>query len=242
MKKFLTTGLILISLAGCAFAADNIYKGYVSVNTESYKELDPTTVKISFSIETKSSNAQTAAEMNKKASQNAIESVKSLIDTNKQETMKTTSYNLNPEYSYKDGQSKLIGYRASNTLQVTIKDVEKAGKIISTALSNGANSVNGLQFTLDDTDEACNELIQEASRSARKRADKIAESMGTSVIGIRNISSGCSSNQNYRTNFRYMSSKAAFDGAENGVQESSMPVEAGKTQLKAYINADFYVK
>lgn len=242
MKKILITTLILIGLTGCSIAAESVYRGYVSVNTESYKELDPTTVKISFSIETKANNAQTAGELNKKASQNAINSIKSLIDADKKESMKTSSFNLYPEYNYKDGQSKLVGYKASNTLQVTIKDIDKAGKIISTALSNGANSVNGLEFMLEDTNDVCNELIQEASKSARLRADKIAESMGTSVIGIRNISSGCSTNQNYRTNFRMMNSKMALDGASENSLGDSMPVEAGKTQLKAYINADFYVK
>lgn len=239
MKKFLTFGLITLCLTGCAFGTEAM-KGYISVNTEAVEELNPTTVKISFSIETKANNAQTAAELNKKASQDAINAVKSLIDTDKKETMKTTSYNLNPEYSYKDRQSKLVGYRAYNTLQVTLKDTEKAGKVISTALSNGANSVSGLQFTLDDTNEACNKLLQEASKNARQRADKIAESMGTSVYGIKNISAGCSSNQGNHANFRVINAKAALGASDEGA--GVMPVEAGKTQLRAYINADFYVK
>ena len=73
--------------------------------------------------------------------------MRALIDTTKNETIKTTSYYFNPEYSYKDGR-KLTGYVAVNTLQIAIKDPNKTGKIISTALSNGANSVSGLEFIL----------------------------------------------------------------------------------------------
>ena len=241
MKKFLIFGLVSICLMGCACAVENIEKGSISVTSEETMELDPTTVKISFSIETKANNAQTATELNKKASQNAINSVKSLIDTNKKETMKTTSFNIHPEYSYKDGQNKLIGYRASNTLQVTLKDVEKAGKIISTALANGANSVSGLQFILDETNDACNSLIQKASKNARLRADKVAESIGTSIAGIRRLNTSCSANQGYRSNFAYMNSKA-LGAADEMAADNSIPIEVGKNQIRATVSAEFYVK
>ena len=76
---------------------------------------------------------------------------------------------MTPEYAYKDGKRNLTGYLASNTLQVSLKDVSKAGKIIAVALSNGANSVNNLQFILEETNDNCNALIQKASKGAKER-------------------------------------------------------------------------
>lgn len=240
MKKFLTIGMIALLLTGAAFASDAANKGFISVSTEVSEELDPTIVKLSFSVLTKANNANEAAENNRKTSEKAISAVKELVDTQKGETIKTTSYNLNPQYSYKDGNQKLIGYNASNTLLVTLKDTKKAGKVISTALANGANSVSNIQFILDETDETCNKLIQKASQGAKQRADKVAASMGTSVAGIKYISAGCSTNQSFNSNYRFLAKANMADGA--AVNESSMPVEAGKSQLKAYINAEFYVK
>lgn len=240
MKKFLTTGVALLLLTGVAFAADAAAKGYISVNVEAAEELSPTNVKISFAIESRAKDANQAAELNKEASASAINAVKALVDTEKGETIKTTSYYLNPEYNYKDGSRKLTGYVASNTLQVSLKDVEKAGKVISTALSNGANSVNNLQFALEETNENCNKLIQQASRGAKTRADKIAESMGTTVAGIKSINASCSSSQSVHSNFRLMNAKA--EASADMAAGNSLPVEAGKTQLRAYVNAEFFVK
>lgn len=240
MKKFLAAGFLALLITGCAYAAEAQDKGYISVNVEATEELDPTLVKISFAIETKEKNADTAANLNKEASTKAIGAVKALVDTTKGESIKTTSYYLTPEYIYKDGKRNLTGYMASNTLQVTLKDVSKAGKIISTALANGANSVNNLQFILEETNDNCNLLIQKASKGAKERADKIAQSMNTTVTGIKSITAGCSSSSSFNaSNYRLLNAKAeaAMDSAG-----ASVPVESGKTQLRAYVNADFFVK
>ena len=240
MKKFLAAGFLALLITGCAYAAETQDKGYISVNVEATEELDPTLVKISFAIETKEKNADTAANLNKEASTKAIGAVKALVDTTKGESIKTTSYYLTPEYIYKDGKRNLTGYMASNTLQVTLKDVSKAGKIISTALANGANSANNLQFILEETNDNCNLLIQKASKGAKERADKIAQSMNTTVTGIKSITAGCSSSSSFNaSNYRLLNAKAeaAMDSAG-----ASVPVESGKTQLRAYVNADFFVK
>ncbi len=240
MKKFLAAGFLALLITGCAYAVEAQDKGYISVNVEATEELDPTLVKISFAIETKEKNADTAANLNKEASTKAIGAVKALVDTTKGESIKTTSYYLTPEYIYKDGKRNLTGYMASNTLQVTLKDVSKAGKIISTALANGANSVNNLQFILEETNDNCNLLIQKASKGAKERADKIAQSMNTTVTGIKSITAGCSSSSSFNaSNYRLLNAKAeaAMDSAD-----ASVPVESGKTQLRAYVNADFFVK
>lgn len=240
MKKFLAAGFLALLITGCAYAAEAQDKGYISVNVEATEELDPTLVKISFAIETKEKNADTAANLNKEASTKAIGAVKALVDTTKGESIKTTSYYLTPEYIYKDGKRNLTGYMASNTLQVTLKDVSKAGKIISAALANGANSVNNLQFILEETNDNCNLLIQKASKGAKERADKIAQSMNTTVTGIKSITAGCSSSSSFNaSNYRLLNAKAeaAMDSAG-----ASVPVESGKTQLRAYVNADFFVK
>lgn len=240
MKKMLTAGLIAMCITGCAFATDAVARGFISVNTEAVEELSPTSVKISFAIENDAKDAQTAGDVNKQTSSSVIDSIKALVDSSKGETIKTTSYYLNPRYNYKDGARKLIGYTASNTLQVNLKDITKAGKVISTALSNGANSVNNLQFSLDETNENCDKLIQQAALGAKTRADKIASTMGTTIAGVKSLNANCSATQSFQSNYRYMNAK--IETAMDGAAGNAMPVEAGKNQLRAYVNAEFFVK
>ncbi len=240
MKKLLSVLLAAICLSGLAYASENQNKGYISVNTEATEELEPTVVKISFGIETKASNLNSAQEENKQASIKAINAIKELVDTSKGENVTTTSYSINPEYNYKDGTRKLNGYIARNTLNVTLKDPNKAGKIVQAALSNGANVVNNVQFILDETNESCNKLIQKASLEAKQRANKVAQSMATSINGIKHINAGCSSVQSFSSNYRLMTKANTYDGAVGA--ESAIPIEAGKTQLRAFVNAEFFVK
>lgn len=238
MKKLLALFAFILVLTTAAYAEAKQEQGYISVNVEASEDYNPTLVKLSFAIEARDKDPEITANLNKQQSEKVINAVKALIDTTKNETIKTTSYYFNPEYSYKDGR-KLTGYVAVNTLQIAIKDPNKTGKIISTALSNGANSVSGLEFILEETNDNCNLLMQKAAQGAKERAGKIAASMNTSVIGIKSINASCSSNSNYSANFRMLNSKAMADTAAEG---AGVPVEMGKTKLRAYVNADFYVK
>ncbi len=238
MKKLLALFAFILVLTTAAYAEAKQEQGYISVNVEASEDYNPTLVKLSFAIETRDKDPEITANLNKQQSEKVINAVKALIDTTKNETIKTTSYYFNPEYSYKDGR-KLTGYVAVNTLQIAIKDPNKTGKIISTALSNGANSVSGLEFILEETNDNCNLLMQKAAQGAKERANKIAASMNTSVIGIKSINASCSTNSNYSANLRMMNSKAMADTAAEG---ANIPVEMGKTKLRAYVNADFYVK
>ena len=238
MKKLLALFAFIFVLTTAAYAEIKQEQGYISVNVEATEDYNPTLVKLSFAIETRDKDPEITANLNKQQSEKVINAVKALIDTTKNETIKTTSYYFNPEYSYKDGK-KLTGYIAVNTLQIAIKDPNKTGKIISTALSNGANSVSGLEFILEETNDNCNLLMQKAAKGAKERAGKIAASMNTTVIGIKSINASCSTNSNYSANFRMLNSKAVTDTAVEG---AGVPVEMGKTKLRAYVNADFYVK
>ncbi len=240
MKKIFLSLAVFLLIAGCVYAQSTTDKGYISVNTEAVEEYSPTVVKISFAVETRAKDPTIAAQMNKDASKKAIEAVKTLIDDKNGESIKTTSYYFSPEYNYKDGVKKINEYVAKNTLQAVFKNTDKTGKIISTALNNGATSVNGLEFILEDTTDNCNQLIQKAAKEAGTRADKIAESLGTSVSGVKTINAGCSTTQAHRYDVRLLNAK--YDAAVSSSESDATPVEAGKTQLKAFVKAEFYIK
>ena len=66
MKKILAV-LAFLAVLGLSsvYAAENSDKGYISVNVEATEELDPTLVKISFAIQTRDKNPDSAANINK---------------------------------------------------------------------------------------------------------------------------------------------------------------------------------
>src|SRR5678816_3372549 len=82
---------------------------------------------------------------------NVISAVKGLgID---EKDLQTTSIDLSPVYS-NASPAKITGYRMSEQLQVTVRDLDKAGDVVDTATAKGATDVNGLWFEVADPDKA----------------------------------------------------------------------------------------
>ena len=67
--------------------------------------------------------------------------------------IRTTSIDLSPQYA-NGSSTKIVGYRMSEQLQVTVRDLDKAGDVIDTATAKGATDVNGLWFEVSDPDAA----------------------------------------------------------------------------------------
>src|SRR3989338_1595971 len=61
----------------------------------------------------------------------------------------------------------IIGYEASQTLDVKIRELDNAGDIIDGAVENGATQVGGINFSIDDPDELKAQAREQAFRKAR---------------------------------------------------------------------------
>lgn len=98
--------------------------------------------------------------------------------------IRTVSYTVNPIYDYVDGKQIFRGYRISNMLEITIRDIERAGDIISKAMDSGANTVSNIDFTLSNPTAYYLKALRVAVKDAYKKAETIANSVGTSLRPI----------------------------------------------------------
>lgn len=72
-------------------------------------------------------------------------------------------------------------YRVSNTVRVTVRDIEMVEDVLDTAISNGANNIFGLHFGIDDRDALEQTARVNAMENARERASQLAEIMGVEL-------------------------------------------------------------
>src|SRR3546814_5999637 len=57
--------------------------------------------------------------------------------------MQTSSVNLQPQYRYQENQPpQLVGYQASNMVQVRFRKIEDSGRIIDALVAQGANQID----------------------------------------------------------------------------------------------------
>lgn len=105
--------------------------------------------------------------------------------------IQTSGINLNPQYKYVENQPpSIVGYQASNNVNVKVRDLSKLGKVLDAFVANGANQINGPSFEVDKPDEAYDEARLAALKKAQARADTYAGALGLKVRRIVSVSEG----------------------------------------------------
>ena len=101
--------------------------------------------------------------------------------------VRTTAYDLQPEYDYANGKQTLRGYVARNVIEVRVDDVARVGEILELAVGSGATSVSGLRFDLRDRGGAEREALRLAVVEARQRAESIAAGANVRIERVLRI-------------------------------------------------------
>jgi uncharacterized protein YggE len=79
-------------------------------------------------------------------------------------------------------------YRVSSMLEVTVRDVEKAGTVLDAVVAAGANQVYGVNLTVSDNQKWQNEAREKAIADAQARADEFARLTGVELGQVLSVS------------------------------------------------------
>ena len=212
--------------------------GYISLSGSAVKEVEPNIARITFAVENTGYNAQIATEENNKVSNSIINALKA-ITIEGTDKIKTTDFSVRPVYHTVNGKRTIKSYTAVNSVNVETKDIKKVAQFIDTAIANGANRVNGLNYSYENDRKICTELYPELIKSLKAQASTLASAAGTSLNGLKHMNASCSMD-NIVSRGKYYAMNSAMDSvAAEGI---STPVEAGKVKVNVFVNADFYVK
>ncbi|QYR22487.1 SIMPL domain-containing protein [Paenibacillus sp. sptzw28] len=94
------------------------------------------------------------------------------------EKIQTRDFRIEAEYDYQDGKQIFRGYRVTHLLQITTDRVGETGLLVDTAVSQGANSVTGIRFTIAKPEIYENQALSLAIQNARRKAQTIANTLG----------------------------------------------------------------
>lgn len=103
------------------------------------------------------------------------------------DAVRTSGYDLQPEFDFANGRQTLRGYVARNGVEVRVDDLPRAGEIIDAAVGSGATSVSGIRFDLKDRASAEREALTRAVSDARARADAAAAGAGATIDRVVRI-------------------------------------------------------
>jgi uncharacterized protein len=100
--------------------------------------------------------------------------------------IQTASLNLRPVWrdNARDENGEMlppVGFEASNSIQVTLRDLDKLGDVLDQVTRDGANSFSGFQLGLVDPSPILDQARMSAISEARRRAELYASAAGITL-------------------------------------------------------------
>lgn len=147
--------------------------------------------------------------------------------------MQTGNISLSPRYDYssrRESPPKLIGYNASNTVTAKIRDLDNLGKVLDAVVEAGGNTINSINFSVDDASEIMKEARSNAVKDALDKAELYASAAGYQVSRIITIDeAGMSAPR----------PMAAMRMAADMAESAPTPIAAGEVTHVARVSVTF---
>jgi uncharacterized protein len=183
----------------------------------------PDQARLDVGVVTTASTANDAATQNAAAVQSVIDALTKLIGAGA--NIRTISYSITANYSYPANQGPVLtGYTATNIVELVSGDLSNIGRYIDTAISAGANRVQGLSFSLKDDAQARSQALRQAVLNARAKADVVASALGVKVGLISTVQEGVTT------------TPVIYGGA--GTTATTTPVVSGTVDITATVTLD----
>lgn len=208
MKKnkftiLLVTMLVaILMLSGCTsqpnITVDTEGNHKQSINVEGQGEVtvSPDVAYLTVSVVTEEKDAKVAQEKNKEVLEEVYKKLNDLGVA--EEDIETLSYNITEIRDYRqipmdmainveELPNPVAGYQASNSIKVTIKDIDNVGNIIDGITTERYMTISNLSFGLLDDSKAKEEAIKLAVKDAQGKAKAIADSLDITIKGVSKV-------------------------------------------------------
>lgn len=104
----------------------------------------------------------------------------------------TSQFSLQPQFG---PDNDIIGYRASNTIDIKIRQLDNASTVLAQIADTGGNAtrINSVSYSIEDDSQLVRDARARAFEDARDRADQYAELSGLTLGKVISISETTSS-------------------------------------------------
>ncbi len=200
----------------------------ISVTGEATVSAAPDLAQIDGGVTSDAKTAREASEANNKAMGIVLLALKSAGLPEKD--FQTSQLSLQPQYApNRAGPSPVVGFRASNRVNVIVRDVAKAGSVIDTLVANGANDIGGISFSVAQPSKLLDEARPKAIADARRKAEIYAQAAGVALGAPLSISEESSP------------SPIAYRKISAGLAAAT-PIAQGEETLRISISVSYEIK
>jgi uncharacterized protein YggE len=233
---FTVIALALI-MSACAPAASQnaqVNVRTLSVTGSGQAYLAPDIAYIYIGVHTEKQTAAEAVDENNSQTQKLIQAIRDFgIDA---KDIRTTNFSIWPMDQYDPASGKPTGektYAVDNTVYVTVRELDRLGDLLDTAVQAGANTVNSVQFDVADKDAALKDARVDAMKDAQTQAKELAEAAGLTLGEVQSI--------NFADN-QY----PIFDGKGGGggavAEAAAVPIQPGQLTFTVTVNITYAIR
>ena len=215
---------LLASTFGTQFAQAATSTRFISVSSTGTVKVTPDAVRLNAS-------ASAIAKVSKDALSNAniaASKFRTAVLTNgiDKKYLSSTTLTVYPEYNYtQDNGNVLIGYRASQSFEVIIRNAAKAGEIVDAVVSSAGDAlyINGVTPFVYDNTKATEAARVSAVKNAKAKANSYAKLLGVKIGKIINLQES-SAPSSYPISMTQAKSDAGATEIDLGQQDISVSV------------------
>lgn len=171
--------------------------------------------------------------------------------------IQTSGYSIYPQYDYQTavcptmapgsvnssaiycppGKQVLKGYEARQTTTIKVRDLTKAGDLLTGVGSKGATELSGLQFTFDQPDAPQNQARDKAIADAKSKADTLARQLGVTLVRVVSFNES----GNYPRPMYYAKDTAMGMGGVSSAP-AAPEISAGQNQVTSDVNVTYEIR
>jgi hypothetical protein len=148
----------------------------------------PDMAQVSAGVVTESARAADAV----KATSAAMQKVLAALDAAgiEKKYVQTHRFDVSPVYadgSSRGGRPSIVGYRATNQVQVEVHGVDKVGAVLDALVGAGANELGGISFGIAEPAPLLDDARRKAIADARRKAELFAREAGVALGRVLEI-------------------------------------------------------
>jgi uncharacterized protein YggE len=230
-SKLAAVSLVLVTLGACG------RETLLTVNASATTRSAPDLAVVTLGVLARGDTAQAAqqAQTAKMSAVMAAARAAGVADNDVQ----TVGYALEPQYAYpRNAAPRVTGYVSRNTIAVRLRDLNAVSGLIDATVAQGANELQGIQFTYLDEEASRETARAQAVERARTRATAYAEAAGMRVVGIDSITEpgGALAPERRRDGFAMSARTVAAE------QQADLSINPGELDNEASVTVVFALR
>jgi len=232
----LALALLLCASIGTAALADDAAAfartGVLEVRAQAIRTVMPDTVDITIGATAQHADEREALSEVNEVIANVIASLKELEVPENQ--IKTSRLDISPRYSTYGSTRRIIGYTASVSLTVTLRDFEMINTVIDASVKHGANNLGGMRFSFSEEGLVYRQALTDAITVAREKAETMAAAAGVELGTLLVLRESGYNTYAYRNEYVMMEAAAPMADDFAGTQ-----VMSGELQIQAAVDLTY---